>query len=183
MQEYISYKEELLSNLKNKEYRIAFVSSHINNGIPFQIRTMRNNRNLTQEELAKLAVMKQAAICRLENPNYGNFTLKTLKEVASAFDVALIVKFVSFGELVEWDLNLGSESLDVVDYKDDPYFKQKTIDKAEVFSKNEKRLPSENKNVYDMDTYRKRKTPIEDAMNPLPETDDITKKKLFGGRL
>jgi transcriptional regulator with XRE-family HTH domain len=157
MQENISYKEKLLSNLKDKEYRTAFISSHINNGIPFQIRTMRNNRNLTQEELAVLTNMKQAAICRLENPNYGNFTLKTLKEVASAFDVALIVKFVPFSELVKWDLNLSSESLDVISYKDDPFFKERTIDdRVELSSNINECIFPENTNVVDYSVFQER---------------------------
>ncbi len=105
----MTYEEELLSKLKDKEYRTAYVESHINNGIAFQIRTLRGD--LTQEELGKRAGMKQEAICRLENPNYGSFTLKTLKQIASAFDVGLIVRFVPFSDLVKWDLNLSSESL------------------------------------------------------------------------
>lgn len=125
MQSTISndYKKILFSQLKDKEYRIAFMESHINNGIPFQIRTMRNNRKMKQEDLGKITGMKQEAICRLENPNYGSFTLKTLKEIANAFDVALMVKFVPFSELVKFDLNLSSGSLDLASYDEDHYFK------------------------------------------------------------
>lgn len=119
----MTYKEELLKYLKDKEYRDAFVSSHIDNGIPFQIKTMRDNRKMTQEELGELAEMKQAAISRLENPNYGSFTLKTLKGIASAFDVALIVRFIPFSDLVKWDLDLSSETLNVLSFNEDPYFK------------------------------------------------------------
>ncbi len=125
-----SHKEKLLENLKDKEYRKAFVESHINNGVAFQIRTMRGD--LTQEDLGKLAGMKQTQICRLENPNYGSFTLKTLKEIAAAFDVALIVRFVPFSELVKWDLNLSAQTLLVESFDKDPYFQEKTEDKLIV---------------------------------------------------
>jgi transcriptional regulator with XRE-family HTH domain len=123
-----TYKQELLNDLKDKEYREAFVASHINNGISFQIKTMRENRNnMTQAELANLTGMKQTAISRLENPTYGHFTLNTLKNIASAFDVALMVKFVPFSELVKWDLNLSSESLNASSFKQDSFFeKEKT---------------------------------------------------------
>ena len=46
--------------------------------------------------------MNQNAISRLENPSYGKATLTTLKRLAAAFDVALIVRFVPFGQLVDW---------------------------------------------------------------------------------
>ncbi|MGD0883577.1 MAG: helix-turn-helix transcriptional regulator [Thermodesulfovibrionales bacterium] len=118
------YKEELTEKLRDKEYRDAFVSSHINNGLPFQIRALREQRVWTQEQVAKISNKKQETICRLENPNYGNYTLGTLKEIASAFDVALVVRFVPFGELIEWDINLSSDSLEVVSFDEDPYFQE-----------------------------------------------------------
>jgi transcriptional regulator with XRE-family HTH domain len=124
MQLNTSYKEELLKNLEDPEYRKSFVETHINNGIAFQIRTMRHNRKLKQEDLGKLAGMKQEAICRIENPNYGNFTLNTLKEIAAAFNVALMVRFIPFGDLIKWDLNLSSKSLEVPSYDQDSYFKE-----------------------------------------------------------
>ena len=46
------------------------------------------------------------SISRLEDPNYGRYSLKTLKRLARAFDVGLLVRFVSFGELGEWTVNL-----------------------------------------------------------------------------
>jgi len=44
--------------------------------------------------------MTQNAISRLENPYYGKATLTTLKRIAAIFDVALIVQFVPFSQLV-----------------------------------------------------------------------------------
>jgi hypothetical protein len=37
---------------------------------------------------------------RLENPSYGKATLTTLKRIAAAYDVALLVEFVPFSQLV-----------------------------------------------------------------------------------
>jgi transcriptional regulator with XRE-family HTH domain len=39
---------------------------------------------------------------RLENPNYGKHTLTTLKKIAAACDVGLVVWFVPFSRLVDW---------------------------------------------------------------------------------
>jgi len=81
---------------------------------------MREREKWSQEELAKRVGMNQNAISRLENPFYGKPTITTLKRLATAFDVALIVRFAPFGELVDWvsgtprtNRGLSSESLGV----------------------------------------------------------------------
>lgn len=165
----MTYKDELLEDLKDKEYRNAFVSSHISNGIPFQIKTIRDNKKMTQKELGKLARMKQTAICRLENPNYGNFTLKTLKEIAAAFDVALIVRFVPFNDLVKWDLNLSSESLNVLSFNEDPYFQEKkegvaiTVEHEQY--KVEEPFTQASSNVFQMEDYRAKRANLPPQKN------------------
>ena len=68
-------------------------------GLAFQLNLMREARGWTQEELARRCDMAQETISRLEDPNYGRYTLKTLKRLAKTFDVGLLVRFVSFGEL------------------------------------------------------------------------------------
>jgi len=120
----IKRKEKLIKELKSKEYRDAFVSAHIDTGIPFQVRALREQRGLTQKELAERAGMKQERISAIENPNYKNaFTLSTLKRLASAFDIALIVRFAPISQLVDWELKLKPESLHAVSFNEDPYFK------------------------------------------------------------
>ena len=117
--------ERLIAELKNKEYRDAFVSEHIDTGIPFQVRALREQRGLTQKELAERAGMKQERISAIENPNYKNaFTLSTLKRLASAFDIALIVRFAPISQLVDWELKLSPESLQAVSFNEDPYFRE-----------------------------------------------------------
>lgn len=118
--------EEIRERLKNKEHREAFVSASVDQTIPFQVKAMRlaKHRNWTQEDLALRAGMKQERISTCENPNYGNFSLRTLKQLAAAFDVALIVRFAPFSELVEWEVNMSSSSLEVPSFDDEPYFKE-----------------------------------------------------------
>ena len=118
--------KKLIEELKDKEYRDAFVEEHIDTGIPFQIRALREQkgREWTQKELGMRTGMAQETISRLEDPNYGKLTLKTLKRIASAFDVALMVRFVPFSELVEWELKLTPDSLTPSGFEEDPYFKE-----------------------------------------------------------
>jgi transcriptional regulator with XRE-family HTH domain len=119
--------KRLIAELKNKEYRDAFVSAHIDTGIPFQVRVLREHRGFTQKELAERAGMKQERISAIENPNYKNaFTLSTLKRLASAFDIALIVRFAPISQLVDWELKLSPESLQAVSFNEDHYFKETT---------------------------------------------------------
>lgn len=120
-------REALRKRLTNKKHRDAFVSACVDQTIPFQIRAMRlaRERNWTQKELASRAKMKQERISVCENPNYGRFSLQTLKQIASAFDVALIVRFAPFSELVEWESNLSPESLEVQNFEKEEYFKEK----------------------------------------------------------
>jgi hypothetical protein len=116
---YNKKKDKLINDLKDKEYREAFVASHISNGIALQIRSMRGE--LTQGKFGNLAHMKQEQISRLENPDNEMLSVKTLLKLAAARDVALVVRFIPFGDLVKWDLNLSSESLEVPSFSQDPY--------------------------------------------------------------
>ena len=84
------------------EARARFVESNLSKNLAFQIRALRDRREWSQGELGERVEMNQNAISRLENPFYGKATLSTLKRIASAFDVALVVRFVPFGQLVDW---------------------------------------------------------------------------------
>jgi transcriptional regulator with XRE-family HTH domain len=121
----------LMEDLKDKKQRDAFVSSHINTGIPFQIRALRDQRGWSQNELGEQIpekAMTQENISRLEDPNYSKFTLTTLKRLASAFDVALMVRFVPFSELINWEINLSTESLIVTSFPEESYFQAEKIE-------------------------------------------------------
>jgi transcriptional regulator with XRE-family HTH domain len=119
-------KDDLLVNLEDKEYRDLFVEQHINRTVAFQIRATREAQEMRQVELGHEVNMAQGRISLLEDPNYGNFTINTLKRIASALDVALIVRFVPFTQLATWVAGaqqvipgLSSESLAVPKFEDD----------------------------------------------------------------
>jgi transcriptional regulator with XRE-family HTH domain len=117
----ISRRKELIELLKDKEYRDAFVSEHIDTGLPFQIKALREEREWSQEKLGSTAGMHQERISTLEDPNYAKFTLKTLKRLASAFDVALMVVFAPFSKLLDWESNLSPEALQAVSFDKDNF--------------------------------------------------------------
>lgn len=114
-----SVRRNLLEKLKNKVYRDAYVDQDIRNGIASQIRAMRESRGWTQSELGQRAGMAQETISQLEDPEYGRVTLGTLKRLASAFDVALTVRFAPFSGLVARVSRLSADDLDVPDFHND----------------------------------------------------------------
>ncbi|MPZ78424.1 MAG: hypothetical protein GEU77_18115 [Deltaproteobacteria bacterium] len=91
----------LLTKMKNKKYRDSYVASHISVGIPHQIRALRAQRGWNQKKLGAKANKKQNVISRMEDPNYGKYSLSSLLDIASACDVALLVKFVPFSRFIQ----------------------------------------------------------------------------------
>jgi len=170
-------REDIRKRLQDKRHREGFVSATVNQTIPFQIRAMRlaKKRNWTQEELADRAGMKQERISTCENPNYGNFSLRTLKQLASAFDVALVVRFAPFSELVEWETNMSSECLEVRSFEEEDYFKEKNEKRSEVellktlYSEDMARQPDMNHGIVDL-LIRKREREQEIRKMILQET-------------
>jgi transcriptional regulator with XRE-family HTH domain len=107
---------EIFQSLSNKEYRDGFVEAEIDEIIAAQIRTMRTDRGWSQAQLGKHIGMAQGRVSVLEDADYGSYTLSTLKRLASAFDVGLLVRFVPFSELAGRAARLGSENLRVPSY-------------------------------------------------------------------
>jgi len=85
---------------RGKQAREAFVDSHLTKTIAFQIRALRGDKS--QKELADMIGTGANAISRLESLDYGKPSISTLKRIAAALDVALIVRFVPFSQLARW---------------------------------------------------------------------------------
>ena len=57
---------------------------------------------MTQAELARESGMTANNLSRLESPDYGKQTISSLKRIADALDVALVVRFVPFSQYIDW---------------------------------------------------------------------------------
>src|SRR6185369_9834637 len=90
-------------------FRKAFVAANVRRGIAYQLRAMRGTR--TQGQIGELLSKPQNVVSRLEDPKYGKVTVQTLLDVAAAYDVALLVKFVSYGRLEAEVQDLSQEAL------------------------------------------------------------------------
>ena len=125
-------KVSLLRRIRRgKESRTRLVSSNLDKGIAFQIRATRDKREYTQAKLANMAGMAQNNISRLESPDYGKHTISSLKRIADALDVALVVRFIPFSQYVDWlsgtphlDEGLRPEALAVPAFEDEEKSRQ-----------------------------------------------------------
>jgi len=113
---------KLVKKLFDLEYRNAFVAAQINIGIPFQIRSLMKARGWTQEKLAERSGMLQPRISSILKPGKARLNLDTLLRLASAFDVALAVRFVPFSELVDWSERFNPDSFHVSSFENDLAF-------------------------------------------------------------
>ncbi len=97
--------------MKSRAFRSKLVDRHLRIGVPYQIRALRIARGWSQDDLARTTGMKPSAISRAESLAYGGHSLATLKRIAAAFDVALVVRFAPFTELLRWESTLSSEMI------------------------------------------------------------------------
>lgn len=120
------------------ETRQIFVEEEIGIGLPMQISAMREARGWSQQQLAEVLGMTQSAVSRLESLNYGRYSLSTLKRIAAAFDVGLVVRFESFANLIDYSSRIGWGDVAVPSFADDLIICQSlAAEEEEILSTNE----------------------------------------------
>jgi len=107
---------ELWSKLKDKEYRDAYLVAKVTYALAYQIEALRNQHGWTQAELAKQIGTTQSVISRLEDPDYGRANITTLFDLAGAFDVGLLVKFVSYSQFASEYRDVSPEGLSAASF-------------------------------------------------------------------
>ena len=104
-------RDDLLHDFQDNQYAHAYANDFLNGEIATQIKVIRDQRGLTQQELADLAGMAQSRIPLLEDVNYGSWSIKTLQKLARAFDVTLKVSFETFGNRIGDIVNFNRRAL------------------------------------------------------------------------
>jgi transcriptional regulator with XRE-family HTH domain len=118
-------RDILKEEFHDEEYRHAYAEDFLNTSIATQIRVLREQQGLTQEDLAKKIGTKQAGISRLENVNHSAWKTDTLHKIARAFDVRLKITFETFGMLVDEAETFSRKALERSRFSDDPAFHQR----------------------------------------------------------
>jgi transcriptional regulator with XRE-family HTH domain len=160
---FSTLKKTILSRLKrNKSARESFVQSHLNKTVAYQIRALRDRDDISQEALAATVGMNQNAISRLESPEYGKHTITTLRRLAAAFDVGLVVRFVPFSEMADWasgtpyvNIGLNPQALSV------PSFEAEVVDGVFKEPVQLTSIIAATEEKYQMNTFNAGAVPIE----------------------
>lgn len=122
--------KRLVEDFKDKTVRDVYCDEFLNATIATQIKVLREQRGLTQAQLAELSEMKQSRIATMEDINYSSWTISTLGKLAKAFDVALSVRFDSFGEKLKQIESFSRKSLERPSFDNDPIIQ--VIEQGEV---------------------------------------------------
>ena len=118
--------------MKIKDYRHGLIDAQIEVDLPLQIRALRKQHVGTQPEMAKLTGMRQPRISAMEKPGEVHFTLETLRRLAEAFDVALIVRFASFSELCDWSGKFNPDAFQVPNFTQEVEAAERTPEPEKV---------------------------------------------------
>lgn len=111
--------KQLAEEFSDKEYAHAYMEEFNNMTIAAQIKALREQRGMTQQELAQRSGMKQERISALENVDYDAWTIKTLQKLARAFDVSVKMSFQAFSEGIMDVVNIKKERLEVLPREED----------------------------------------------------------------
>lgn len=94
MKSTVKFKEYLQGELKNPEFKKAFDEEEIYASLAIQTAKIRQEKGLTQGDLAKRLHTTQQTVSRLENLHNKSYSLKTLIKLARALNKRLKVEFV-----------------------------------------------------------------------------------------
>lgn len=99
--------------IADQNTRESYIRSKLSVLIPAQIRSLRLRRGMTQSDLGSKADMKQARVSAVERIGVSNLSVETLTRLASALRVGLSIRFVSFGEMLDWENKFQPDSFEV----------------------------------------------------------------------
>ena len=89
-----TFKSRLQEDIKDPEFKAYYQEERQALKLAMKIAELRNQKGLTQQELARLMGTSQQAISRIESGEYEGFTLKTLEKIAEATGMRVKIEFV-----------------------------------------------------------------------------------------
>lgn len=170
----LNINSPLMAEFADKAYRDAYVGSQIRMTLPLQIRGLREGFGWKQSKLASEAHMAQPRISELETPGERRLTIETLLRVASAFDIALQVRFLSFSELVEWNENLDLNNVRIKTFLEEVQESHKAIGRRRRLGIRTTGNPSSQLNLFESQVGSAKTIVLE-----MPKQGDAAAAKFF----
>ena len=90
-----TFKSRLRDELKDPEFKTHYQEERQALKMAMRIAELREQKGISQQQLAKLMGTSQQAISRIESGEYDGFTLKTLEKIAEATGMRVKVEFVA----------------------------------------------------------------------------------------
>lgn len=121
--QFAEKRARLILGFRDRETREGYAEGFLHTWISTQLAAVRQQRGLTQAQLADLVGTQQPGIARMERDSYGKWNLTRLMKVAHALGCRLKVSLESYGSLVEEAVGFRStEYLLRPDFEHDPVF-------------------------------------------------------------
>ncbi len=113
-----SKRQSIARRLASKKFRRTLKRADIANGISFQLKALMHARGWNQRDLARESGIAQPLLSKYLK-GYESYSVQTLDKLADAFDVSLGVRFETYGQLVDYHIDLSPERLLVPRYDED----------------------------------------------------------------
>ena len=90
-----TFQSRLREDIKDPEFKAHYEEEKQALMLAIKIAELRENKGLSQQQLAKLMGTSQQAISRIESGEYEGFTLKTLEKIAGSTGMRVKIEFVA----------------------------------------------------------------------------------------
>ena len=90
-----TFQSRLREDIKDPEFKKHYEEEKQALTLAMKITELRENKGLSQQQLAQLMGTSQQAISRIESGKYEGFTLKTLEKIAEATGMRVKIEFIA----------------------------------------------------------------------------------------
>ena len=90
-----TFQSRLREDIKDPDFKTHYQEERQALKLAMKIAELRDQKGLSQQELAKIMGTSQQAISRIESGEYEGFTLKTLEKIAEATGMRIKIEFVA----------------------------------------------------------------------------------------
>ena len=119
----MSVRDNLRKSLPNDpDFRHTYADEILTLFVCSQSKVLREQREMSQAELAEALGTTQSAVSRFESTDYAAWNIDTLRRIARAFDVRLRITFEGFGSLWRDVGGITKESLERPSIEEDLEF-------------------------------------------------------------